>query len=119
MARLRALFPAFDQLNGGAATRWQAAARIQKQWVGYRGSPQLDQHQLQDVLDADRASPPAPLQAGQQLRQRLGVTPLDVPFAAIEPGPVRLSGGAPTGTRVPPIGLGADQDGYVPPRIVR
>ena len=55
--------------------------------------------------------PPAPLQAGQQLRQRLVVTPLDVPCAASKPGPIQLSVGAPTGTRVPPIGLGADRDG--------
>ncbi len=53
---------------------------------------------------------PAPLEAGQGLRQRLVITPVDVPVAAPSDGPVQLSVGAPTGTRVPLIGLGQDRD---------
>ena len=57
---------------------------------------------------------PAPLEAGQGVRQRLVVTPVEVPVAAVATGPVRLAIGAPTGARVPPVGLGADRDGHRP-----
>ncbi len=53
---------------------------------------------------------PAPLEAGAPLRQRLTVTPVDVPADVAEAGPVVLSIGASTGTRVPTIGLGQDRD---------
>lgn len=56
---------------------------------------------------------PAPLEKGQALRQRLAITPVDVPEAATAEGPVRLSVGAPTGTRVPPVGLGQDRDRHL------
>ena len=42
------------------------------------------------------------------------ITPLDVPGETAESGTVRLAVGAPTGTRVPSIGLGCDRDGHVP-----
>ena len=57
---------------------------------------------------------PAPLEAGQALRQRLVVTPIGVPETARGGGPVHLTVGAPNGTRVPPIGLGQDRDAHVP-----
>ena len=57
---------------------------------------------------------PAPLEAGQALRQRLVITPLDVPTDVRTEGPVRLSVGEPTGTRVPPVGLGQDRDHHTP-----
>lgn len=57
---------------------------------------------------------PHRLEAGQALRQRLVVTPIDVPAASSAEGPVRLSVGAATGIRVPAIGLGADRDGHRP-----
>jgi D-apionolactonase len=57
---------------------------------------------------------PSPLEAGQQLRQRLVITPIDVAAVAIQPGPVRLTVGEPTGTRVPPVGLGFDRDSHRP-----
>lgn len=53
---------------------------------------------------------PAPLAAGAPRRQRLTITPLDVPEGVAGSGPVVLSIGAPTGTRVPPVGLGQDRD---------
>jgi hypothetical protein len=57
---------------------------------------------------------PMPLEAGQGLRQRLVVTPVDVPAAPVSEGPVRLTVGAPTGTTVPPVGLGFDRDDHRP-----
>jgi len=58
---------------------------------------------------------PAPLEAGRQLRQRLVVTPLDVPErGADREQPVRLTVGGPTGTLVPPVGLGQDRDRHRP-----
>lgn len=58
--------------------------------------------------------PPPPLVAGQDLRQRLVVTPFDVPVGEFTSGPVRLSIGAPIGSTVPAIGLGQDRDHHVP-----
>ncbi len=57
---------------------------------------------------------PHRLEAGQALRQRLVVTPVDVPVTSGDEGPVRLSVGAATGTHVPAIGLGVDRDGHRP-----
>ncbi len=57
---------------------------------------------------------PAPLEAGQGLRQRLVIKPVDVPETTVLAGPVRLSVGGPTGTRVPPVGLGQDRDHHRP-----
>lgn len=57
---------------------------------------------------------PTPFEAGQRLRQRLVVTPLDVPVVPLASGPVRLAIGAPTGTGVPSIGLGQDRDAHQP-----
>ena len=74
----RALFPAFDRLEVELRRR-QAAPRVRGRPVGDRGPSQLDRRELQDVLDADRLGPPAPLEAGQALRQRLVIAPVDVP----------------------------------------
>jgi D-apionolactonase len=57
---------------------------------------------------------PEPLAVGDTVRQRLVVTPLDVPESAVGGELVRLRIGAPTGTRVPPIGLGGDRDDHAP-----
>jgi hypothetical protein len=57
---------------------------------------------------------PHRLEAGQALRQRLVVTPIDVPVTSGAKASVRLSVGVPTGTRVPAIGLGVDRDGHRP-----
>lgn len=57
---------------------------------------------------------PHRLEVGQALRQRLVVTPIDVPVTGDVGGPVRLALGETTGTRVPAIGLGADHDGHRP-----
>ena len=61
-----------------------------------------------------RLGRPAPLEAGQGLRQRLVIRPVDVPAATVLEGPVRLWVGEPTGTRVPPVGLGQDGDHHRP-----
>ena len=57
---------------------------------------------------------PHRLAAGEALRQRLVVTPIDVPVTSGAEGPVRISVGAATGRRVPAIGLGVDRDGHRP-----
>ncbi len=53
---------------------------------------------------------PAPLEAGAPLRQRLTITPVDVPADAAATGSVALTIGEATGTQVPAIGLGQDRD---------
>jgi D-apionolactonase len=53
---------------------------------------------------------PEPLEPGQVLRQRVVITPVDVPESAALRGPVQLSIEEPTGTRVPPVGLAQDRD---------
>ncbi len=57
---------------------------------------------------------PHRLAAGEALRQRLVITPRDVPVPTGAGGPVRLTLGAATGTRVPVVGLGRDRDGHRP-----
>jgi hypothetical protein len=53
---------------------------------------------------------PDPLVPGQPLRQRLVMTQAGVTDGDLGAGPVRLTIGPPTGTRVPAIGLGQDRD---------
>ncbi|HET9241958.1 MAG TPA: hypothetical protein VFN99_00855, partial [Gaiella sp.] len=53
---------------------------------------------------------PAPLEAGQPLRQRLAIEPRDTPAGEVEPAGVRIAIGDPTGNRMPPVGLGQDRD---------
>jgi hypothetical protein len=53
---------------------------------------------------------PHRLEAGQALRQRVVLTPLGVTAKAGAGDRVRVTVGGETGTRVPPIGLGADRD---------
>jgi D-apionolactonase len=57
---------------------------------------------------------PAPLRAGQRLKQRVVMTPPDVPVDRASAASVRLRLGAPTDATVPPIGLAADSDGHRP-----
>lgn len=57
---------------------------------------------------------PHRLAAGEALRQRLVITPIDVPATGAAESPVRLTLGAAAGTRVPVIGLGVDRDGHRP-----
>ena len=110
----RALFPAFDrlevELGGGGNLLLEFEGDL---WEAE------DHRNWTDANFKIYAMPialgrPAPLAAGQGLRQRLVVTPVDVPAGAVETGPVRLSVGAPTGTVVPPVGLAVDRDGHRP-----
>ncbi|MCY7303365.1 MAG: hypothetical protein LH654_10120 [Thermoleophilia bacterium] len=57
---------------------------------------------------------PHRLAAGEALRQRLVITPIDVPATDDAARPIWLTLGEPTGTRVPVIGLGFDRDGHRP-----
>jgi D-apionolactonase len=57
---------------------------------------------------------PHALAAGQSLVQRLTVTPSGIEEETPAGDSVRLSIGTPTGTTVPPIGLGLDSDGHLP-----
>ena len=58
--------------------------------------------------------PPPPLESGQPLRQRLVIEPIDVSAGTPSSGRARLTIGAPTETKVPPVGLGQDRDHHVP-----
>jgi len=113
----RALFPAFDRieidLTGGG--------RLLLEFEGDLWETE-DHRNWTDANFKTYSTPiglgrPAPLEAGQRLRQRLVVTPVGVPVvsvASVAAGPVRLSLGAPTGSRVPPVGLGTDRDSHRP-----
>ena len=110
----RALFPAFDRLEVELA----GGGRLLLEFEGDLWETE-DHRNWTDANFKTYSTPmglgrPAPLEAGQGLRQRLVVTPFHVPVAAVETGPVRLTVGAPTGTRVPPVGLGVDRDGHRP-----
>jgi hypothetical protein len=105
-----ALFPAYDRLEVDLA----AGGRLLLEFEGDLWETE-DHRNWTDANFKTYSTPiglgrPAPLEAGQLLRQRLLITPLDVPTRAGTEGPVRLSVREPTGTRVPPVGLGQDRD---------
>jgi D-apionolactonase len=110
----QALFPAYDRLEvelaGGGSLRFDFEGDL---WEteDHRNWTDANFKTYSTPISLGR---PAPLEAGQPLRQRLVVTPVDVPETAVGTGPVRLAVGAPTGTRVPPIGLGQDRDARTP-----
>jgi D-apionolactonase len=110
----QALFPAYDRLEvelaGGGTLLFEFEGDL---WEteDHRNWTDANFKTYSTPISLGR---PAPLEAGQPLRQRLVVTPIDVPDTATEAGPVRLTVGPPTGTRVPPIGLGQDRDAHVP-----
>ncbi len=105
-----ALFPAFDRLEVDLA----AGGRLVLEFEGDLWETE-DHRNWTDANFKTYSTPiglgrPEPLGAGMALRQRLVVTPVDVPAAAAETGPIRLSIGTHTGTRVPAVGLGHDRD---------
>ena len=111
----QALFPAYDRLEvelaGGGSLLFEFEGDL---WEteDHRNWTDANFKTYSTPISLGR---PAPLEAGQPLRQRLVVTPIDVPeTAGGNGGPVHLTVGAPTGTRVPPIGLGQDRDAHLP-----
>ena len=106
----QALFPAYDrfevELAGGGSLLFEFEGDL---WEteDHRNWTDANFKTYSTPISLGR---PAPLAAGSALRQRLVVTPSGVPETrrAGRPGPSRV--GAPTGTRVPPIGLGQDRD---------
>jgi hypothetical protein len=111
----QALFPAYDRLEvelaGGGTLLFEFEGDL---WEteDHRNWTDANFKTYSTPISLGR---PAPLEAGRSLRQRLVVTPLDVPVTVRGGGPpVHLTVGAPTGTRVPPIGLGRDRDAHVP-----
>ncbi|HEX3289962.1 MAG TPA: hypothetical protein VHR46_01115 [Gaiella sp.] len=109
-----ALFPAYDRLEVELA----AGGRLLFEFEGDLWETE-DHRNWTDANFKTYSTPislgrPAPLAAGQGLRQRLLITPLEVPVGAETQGPVRLSVGRPTGTRVPAVGLGCDRDHHRP-----
>ena len=110
-----ALFPAFDRLEIDLAS----GGRLLLEFEGDLWETE-DHRNWTDANFKTYSTPialgrPTPLEAGEELRQRLAITPLEVPARdSAADGPVRLRLGEPTGTRVPPIGLGQDRDRHVP-----
>jgi D-apionolactonase len=110
----QALFPAYDrlevELTGGGSLLFEFEGDL---WEteDHRNWTDANFKTYSTPISLGR---PTPLEAGQPLRQRLVVTPIDVPETTAGTGPVRLAVGAPIGTRVPPIGLGQDRDSHTP-----
>jgi D-apionolactonase len=110
----QALFPAYDRLEvelaGGGSLEFEFQGDL---WEteDHRNWTDANFKTYSTPISLGR---PAPLEAGQGLRQRIVVTPINVPGSARSGGPVHLTVGDPTGTRVPPIGLGQDRDSYLP-----
>ena len=109
-----ALFPAYDRLE----VELPAGGRLLLEFEGDLWETE-DHRNWTDANFKTYSTPialgrPAPLQAGQELRQRLVITPFDVPAGAAGEAPVRLTVRGSTGTRVPPVGLGQDRDRHVP-----
>ena len=114
-----ALFPAYDRLE----VDLDRGGRLLLEFEGELWETE-DHRNWTDANFKTYSTPlglgrPAPLDAGQHLRQRLVITPLDVPAGAVQSGPVRLVVGDPTGTRVPSIGLGFDRDDHRPDPVER
>jgi hypothetical protein len=111
---IQALFPAYDRLEVELA----AGGSLLFEFEGDLWETE-DHRNWTDANFKTYSTPialgrPEPLEVGRRLRQRLVVTPVDVPETAVEEGPVRLWVGGSTGTRVPPIGLGQDRDAHRP-----
>jgi D-apionolactonase len=110
----QALFPAYDRLEvelaGGGSLLFEFEGDL---WEteDHRNWTDANFKTYSTPISLGR---PVPLEAGQALRQRLVVTPIDVPETSRAGGAVHLTIGGPTGTRVPPIGLGQDRDAHVP-----
>jgi D-apionolactonase len=110
-----ALFPAFDRLEVDLAS----GGRLLLEFEGDLWETE-DHRNWTDANFKTYSTPialgrPTPLEVGEKLRQRLAITPLEVAARdSAADGPVRLRLGEPTGTRVPPIGLGHDRDKHVP-----
>jgi hypothetical protein len=109
-----ALFPAYDrldvQLEGGGSLLFEFEGDL---WETE------DHRNWTDANFKTYSTPialgfPHALAAGESLLQRVTVTPSAVEADIASGGPVRLSIGRPTGTKVPAIGLGLDSDGHVP-----
>jgi D-apionolactonase len=109
-----ALFPAYDrldiQLEGGGSLLFEFEGDL---WETE------DHRNWTDANFKTYSTPialgfPHTLAAGGSLVQRVTVTPSAVDAETVSGGPVRLSIGRPTGTKVPAIGLGLDSDGHVP-----
>jgi D-apionolactonase len=110
----RALFPAYDRLE----VELPAGGRLLLELEGDLWETE-DHRNWTDANFKTYSTPialgrPAPLEAGQERRQRLVITPVDVPAGTGSEGPVRLSVGEPTSTRVPAVGLGQDRDHHRP-----
>jgi hypothetical protein len=109
-----ALFPSYDRLE----VELPAGGRLLLEFEGDLWETE-DHRNWTDANFKTYSTPialgrPVPLAAGQGLRQRLVITPADVPEGTTREGAVRLSVGEPIGTRVPAIGLGHDRDHHRP-----
>jgi hypothetical protein len=92
----QALFPAYDRLEvelaGGGSLLFEFEGDL---WEteDHRNWTDANFKTYSTPISLGR---PAPLEAGQPLRQRLVVTPIDVPETTAGTGPVRLAVGAPS-----------------------
>jgi hypothetical protein len=111
---IHALFPSYNRLDveleGGGSLRFEFEGDL---WETE------DHRNWTDANFKTYSTPislgfPHALAAGQPLAQRITITPTGIEPEQAAAGPVRLSIGAPTGTKVPAIGLGLDSDGHVP-----
>ena len=110
-----ALFPAFDRLEVDLASGGRLLLELEGDLWEMEDHRNWTDANFKTYSTPIGLGRPAPLEVGEELRQRLVITPLDVPAEGpATDGPVRLTLGAPTGTRVPPIGLGQDRDHHVP-----
>ena len=111
---IHALFPAYDRLDvrlgGGGSLLFDFEGDL---WETEDHRNWTDAN-LKTYSTPISLGFPHRLAAGESLVQRLTVTPSGIEADTAYGDSVRLSIGAPTGTRVPAIGLGLDSDGHVP-----
>jgi D-apionolactonase len=110
-----ALFAAFDRLEVGLASGGELLLEFEGDLWETEDHRNWTDANFKTYSTPIGLGRPTPLEVGQVLRQRLVITPPDArTAAAATEGPVRLTLGGPTGTRVPRIGLGQDRDHHVP-----
>jgi hypothetical protein len=110
----RALFDPFDrlevELEGGGTALFEFAGDL---WETEDHRNWTDAN-FKTYSTPLSLGPPAPAAAGETLRQQVELTPVGVHEEPASTGPVRLTIGAPTGSRVPAVGIGADADAHRP-----
>jgi hypothetical protein len=108
----RALFPAFDRLDVSLPENGSLVFEFEGDLWETEDHRNWTDANFKTYSTPIALGGPFDLRSGEPLTQRMTFTAHDVPAEERREGPIRLTIGAPTGTSVPAIGVGADSDGH-------